>query len=168
MKTFKTIFAAVLFLSVSSFAVAQDNLQATASASAEIIVEVNVSKVQDIDFGPLTLNSTANLNVVSGENENLTSSAQAGKFSVIATQYASIGISWTTGNLVHANGTELAYTPQVAHTTDAEATNGDAFTQGNFTAAAADYFLVGGTLVVPTGSPAGTYSGSFTLTAEIN
>ena len=165
MKTFKTILAAVLFLSATNAAVAQETVQA--SATAQIIVELSVEKVHDINFGELVLNTTANMDVVEGEYNNMNGSPQFGKFFVDATQYASIAISWTSTDL--ANGAEeLVYTPQVAHTTDAEAENGTAFEEGDFIANEADYFLIGGTLVVPTGSPAGTYTGSFTLTAEIN
>ena len=169
MKTFKTILAAVLFLSATSAAVAQENLTATASASASIIVEVEVEKLQDINFGDLVLNTTANMNVVTGTNSNMNGTPLAGKFSVEATQYASVGISWETGDLTHVGSDfTLVYTPQVARTTDAEAESGAAFTEGNFIASGVDFFLVGGTLVVPEGSPAGEYTGSFTLTAEIN
>jgi hypothetical protein len=168
MKTFKTILAAVLFLSATNVVFAQENLTATADATAKIIVEVNVNKLQDINFGELILNTTANLNVIGGANANMNGSPQFGKFSVIATEHASIGITWETGDLTHSGGATLAYTPQVAHTTDVAAEDGTEFEEGDFIASEADYFLIGGTLVVPIGSPAGEYEGSFTLTAEIN
>ena len=166
MKTFKTILAAVLFLSATSAAVAQ-NHNATASATAEIIVELDVQILDDINFGELVLNTTANMDVTEGSYSNMTGDRQFGKFSVIATEHASIGISWTSTDLVNGE-TTLTYTPQVAHTTDEAANFGDEFTASEFIASEADYFLIGGTLVVPQGSSAGTYTGSFTLTAEIN
>jgi hypothetical protein len=168
MKTFKTIFAALILAALTTAATAQENVNAT--ASAQVVVELDVEKLQDINFGDVALNATAVLDVVGGAHENVSGAAvSVGKFSVTATQYASIDISWTNTTLAHSTeDLELDYTPAVARTTDEGATTGEPFTAGEIIANEADYFLIGGSLVVPTGANAGTYEGTFTLTAEIN
>ncbi len=175
MKTFKILFAAIIIAGFATSAMAQDTpitSNANLTASAQIIVEVDVNKVSDLAFGEVAPNTNPTIDPVDNDNNTNETGASMGKFSVTATPFTNFQVSWTSSNLSHTTETgaaDLVFTPKVAITSDNDATEGGLFTSGEEYISdeeGVDYFLIGGDIVVPTGAFAGTYDSVFTLTAE--
>ena len=60
MKTFKILFAAIIFVGFASSAMAQTGVNATqnVNASAAIIADIDISKTSDVNFGVVDLDQT--------------------------------------------------------------------------------------------------------------
>ena len=172
MKTLKILFAAVIFAGFATSAMAQINDNANLTASAQIIVTVDVERVSHLNFGEIAPNTNPTIDPVDNDNDTGETGAQMGKFSVTATPYSKFEVSWTSSDLTHTeegSAPSLAFNPIVAITSDNTATEGNVFTsEDDYTVHTSDinYFLIGGSITVPTNAFAGTYESTFTLTAE--
>ncbi len=175
MKTLKITFAALILTAIFSVnAFAQGNQQdATATASAEVMVPLVLNKITDIDFGLVARGDTPNLNPVTGDltggaglSESNTSIA---KFTLTGQEGANILVGWEKEDL-EGPGDNIVFTPAVSFgDTDGDfggATITDGSTQE--VAVGTNYFWVGGSIAVDANQTAGEYEGSFKLIVEYN
>lgn len=155
---------AVLAASFATAAQAADT--ATASASAEVLSTISVTKDLDMSFGQIAVNGDGT--VVLGADGSSTCSAQlvcagtrqAAQFTVTGTADVGVvaSVNQASINLVHATDATKTFT------LDNFSVN---FPAGNTLTGGDASFAVGGTLnVVAANALAGVYTGSFDVTVE--
>jgi Mat/Ecp fimbriae major subunit len=179
MKTFKTILAAVLFLSATTGLMAQNQASTSATASAEIIALLSLEKVEgaEIDFGIIAQGTTATLNPNTSAVENgglQNSSTSVGAFIIGGAPGASVLLNFDqqvtldgpdasltmNTNLVYNSDNDQASAGQITTSaSNIELSEGDA---GN------GYIWVGGEIEVSASQTVGTYSGTFSISVEYN
>jgi len=181
MKTkLKTILLSViLFMGMIGSAFAQT--QASITSSATIMTDIVITANQNIQFGNVAVSETPILNALTGTHTDVGSTAQLGKLTVTGSGGGTVNVSWSNNNLTY-NSKNLTFAPSVYRTANSSLnhgetnvpTSGGGYTINNSTdnsgTVGADYFWVGGTLTTGTltDNPAGTYTGTFTLTVEYN
>ena len=149
---------AVLGLSTSANAA-----QITAATSANIVKPVQLTKLQDMDYGTLLVsNYVGTRNVVMSRAGALTCPAEItcsgatkqARFNVQGTNKMVVGISVTSAGLVNGGNT-IPFTPDVV--TSVTLTN---------SGAPGTDVDIGGTLTVNGSIPGGLYTGTLTITAD--
>ncbi len=177
MKTFKILFAAIIIAGFATSAMASSD-EDTATASAVILTEMSVEKNEDINFGSILADATADINpalnpttgAASAGAGGFGSDTAIGKFTISTGGQANVKFSWDSTDL-DGTGPDIGFAPTVSFgTTDGdfggeEIENDDV---EEIPAAGVGYIWVGGTLTVAAGQDPGAYQGSFTLTAEYN
>ncbi len=137
--------------------------QITATMSANIVKPVQLTKIQDMDYGTLLVsNYTGTRNVVmtragavSCPVEITCSGApKQARFNVQGTNKMVVGITVTSGGLVNGSNT-IPFTPDVL----------SSITMTNSGAPGTDVDI-GGTLTVNGSIPGGLYTGTLTITAD--
>jgi len=181
MKIMKTILLAViLFVGMTGNAFSQLSANAEISTQATIVAALTVTMNNNLSFGQVNNGVTATLDPTDARyNTNTSSSAQLGKLTVTGTGGSSVTYSWDDDDLTSGTNT-ITFTPSVYKTIlttgygVTEITNGQSdLTINNTTiegtaVAGTEYFWIGGSIVVSEAHPAGTYTGTFTLTVEYN
>lgn len=176
MKTFKTILAAVLFLTVSNGLMAQADASGEISATATVLASAEVSGISDLEFGEVTIGTPKE--ILPGETDNghftlRTNAAATIGFTFPANLTATIGGQSRTlpisfdGNYVQVHGKNNAgedinetYNPVNSATYD--------LTVGNFDHANEFAIYVGGIVSPEDNQAAGDYSGTVTLSVTFN
>ena len=177
MKTLKITFAALVLsamFSVNAFAQGGNQQDATATAAAEVMVPLVLTKNTDIDFGLVARGDTPNLNPVTGDvtggaglSESATSIA---KFTLTGQNGSSILVGWEKEDLTGI-GDAIVFTPAVSFGATDTDFGGSIITDGStqeIDALGTNYFWVGGSIAVDANQAAGEYEGSFKLIVEYN
>jgi hypothetical protein len=142
---------------------AADAAQISAEMSANIVKPVQLTKIQDMNYGTLLVsNYTGTRNVVMSRAGAVTcpveitcsGATQQARFNVQGTNKMVVGITVTSGGLVNGSYT-IPFTPDVLSSitltnSGAPGTNVD----------------IGGTLTVDGTIPGGLYTGTLTITAD--
>ena len=152
--------AAVATLGLPAAADAQISASEDATVSATIVAALTLTKNADLDFGPVSLGSSANVAFTDAAAANWLADGEPNT-SVTVTYPASINLS---------NGTDvIAFTPDMgAHeTTQASAAAVASGATVTLDAANGEHqFWLGGSITVGGGLSTGLYSGLFNLTVE--
>lgn len=150
-------------IALASIAAAADAAQITATTSANIIKPVQLTKIQDMDYGTLLVsNYTGTRNVVMTRAGAVTcpseitcsGATKQARFNVQGTNKMVVGITVTSGGLVNGSNT-IPFTPDVI----------TSLTMTNSGAPGTDVDI-GGTLTVDGSIPGGLYTGTLTITAD--
>lgn len=150
-------------IALASIAFAADAAQITATMSANIIKPVQLTKIQDMDYGTLLVsNYTGTRNVVMSRAGAVTcpveitcsGATKQARFNVQGTNKMVVGITVTSGGLVNGTNT-IPFTPDVI----------SSLTMANSGAPGTDVDI-GGTLTVDGSIPGGVYTGTLTITAD--
>ncbi|HYX47844.1 MAG TPA: DUF4402 domain-containing protein [Sphingomicrobium sp.] len=137
--------------------------QITAQTSANIVKPVQLTKIQDMDYGTLLVsNYSGTRNVVMSRTGTVTcpveitcsGAPKQARFNIQGTNKMVVGISVTSGGLVNGSNT-IPFTPDVA----------GSVTMTNSGAPGTDVDI-GGTLTVDGTIPGGLYTGTLTITAD--
>jgi hypothetical protein len=185
MKTkFKVLIAAALFVGLGSSAFAQTvTANTTMTASATILSNLAIVKNVDLTFGQVSNSKTPTMNANSATKTDVGEAATLGKFTVTGLAGASVQVDFTGPTLDLTNGgSSIVFTPSVYRTEKSTLAYGETgITTGSSyninssvveaqSVAGTDYFYVGGNIVVGTAAedPAGTYTGTFTMTVTYN
>jgi len=164
----RTAMTRFAFCSIAAFAViavpaSAGAAQITAATSANIVKPVQLTKLQDMDYGTLLVsNYTGTRNVVMSRAGALTcpveitcsGATKQARFNVQGTNRLVVGISVTSAGLVNGGNT-IPFSPDVA----------TSITMTNSGAPGTDVD-VGGTLTVNGSIPGGLYTGTLTITAD--
>ncbi len=169
--------AAVLAACGMNAALAANN--ATASATAVVLVPISVAKTTDLSFGKLVAgNGTVTLNTSGVRTKSGSTAlptggtATAALFTVTGDTTNTFSISYTGSSTVLTSGTpadDMAVSfisEAVGTATSTGQTSGQAAT-GTLVAGNA-YIYVGATLAVGAAQPAGTYTGTVAVTVDYN
>jgi len=176
MKTFKILFAALIFVGFTTSAMAdQGNQQsAEAEATAEVLAELTLEQFEDISWGQVARGDNPTLNPVTGEATGgagiNNSETTIGRFDLTGESGASILVGWEKEDL-DGPGDNIEFTPAVSFGTGDSDFGGSVITDGSSQVVNDDgsnNFWVGGTINVDANQTAGTYEGEFTLTVEYN
>ncbi len=169
--------AALIAVLASGPALAANN--ATASATAVVLVPISVAKTTDLSFGRLVAgNGTVTLDTSGARTKTGTAalptgaSSTAALFTVTGDTTNTFSISYTGSSTVLTNGTpaddmavsfvsEAVGTAAPTGVTSGQASTGT-LVSGNA------YIYVGATLVVGASQNAGTYTGSVAVTVDYN
>ncbi len=177
MKTFKILFAALIFVGFATSAMAQQEHEIT--ASAEVVAEIVIgTETRDLDFGVVGQNTTVDMNPSTGDTENAGLGSEFGAISLSAQAGQSLAISWVSENLEIDDregedpNDEMSFTPEVSQLEGATSLidhGGESFSEGDLTSASGNVvFYIGGELQVKENQNNGSYTGSFELTVEYN
>jgi hypothetical protein len=137
--------------------------QITATTSANIVKPVQLTKIQDMDYGTLLVsNYTGTRNVVMTRAGAVTcpveitcsGAPKQARFNIQGTNKMVVGISVTSGGLVNGSNT-IPFTPDVV----------GSITMTNSGAPGTDVDI-GGALTVNGSVPGGLYTGTLTITAD--
>lgn len=159
----KFAFRALAAIVLASVPFTASAAQITAQMSANIVKPVQLTKIQDMNYGTLLVsNYTGTRNVVMSQAGALTcpveitcsGAVQTARFNVQGTNKMVVGITVTSGGLVNGSVT-IPFTPSVVSSitltnSGAPGTNVD----------------IGGTLTVDGTAPGGLYTGTLTITAD--
>ncbi len=180
MKTkLKIVLATILFMGLGGSLVAQITANDNITTSASVVAAITVADVTNLTFGNVSYSSSPSINASTGVKTACSASATLGKLTVTATEGASVNVTFTDNDLT-TGGKTIAFTPSVYRTAitaatdgETEVTSGSSYTVNSSAVGAVagvDHFFVGGGLSVgdATANPAGTYSGTFTLTVTYN
>ncbi|MGH7475056.1 MAG: DUF4402 domain-containing protein [Longimicrobiales bacterium] len=141
-------------------AVAQSSASANASVTATIIKGLTLTKNNDLSFGTVAANTGAN-------SVNAQSSANAAKFTADGEADTGITVSWTAPATLTDGTNTIAVTSIEVYGQDADTQGASAsLTSGGtvtLNGSGGYYFWVGGAINVGA-VPAGTYSGTFSMT----
>lgn len=150
-------------MALASAPFAADAAQITATMSANIVKPVQLTKIQDMDFGTLLVsNYTGTRNVVMSQAGAVTcpleitcsGAPKQARFNIQGTNKMVVGITVTSAGLVNGSST-IPFAPNVISSitmtnSGAPGTNVD----------------IGGTLTVDGSIPGGLYTGTLTITAD--
>ncbi len=138
---------------------------ATANATVDIVAAIGLSKTADLDFGAVVPAAGADTVVIStagartcGATLTCTDTVTAAAFSVTGGNSLGYAITLPASATLTSGGDSIS----VDTFTDSEGGTGTLDGSGN------DSFTVGATLNVGAGQPAGTYTGTFDVTADYN
>jgi hypothetical protein len=155
--------AALALLGTVSLGVAQA-AQTTIQANAKVVKSLTLTKIQDLDFGTITLSGTPGTYTVSlsmagaltcPSGATCAGTAVPAILNVSGSKSQSIRITVASGNLVNAvDGSTLSFTPVAP----ASITLTNSGAPGN-------NFNVGGSIAIPSTAD-GVYSGNIQVTAE--
>jgi len=179
MKTFKILFAAIIIAGFANTAMAQDSsADATASAEARVIADLDITKDTDISWGDVAQSSSPNINPTNGtfDAAGLNGSGiSVGKFTIDGTQGASIIITWGHNNLT-GPGDAIIWTPELSYL--ASDGNNEGVAHGGEEIESGDdkilgdegigMVFVGGEITIASEQMPGTYNGDITVTVEYN
>lgn len=150
-------------IALVSAPIAANAAQITANMSANIVKPVQLTKVQDMDYGTLLVsNYTGTRNVVMTRAGAVTcpveitcsGATKEARFNIQGTNKMVVGITVTSGGLVNGSST-IPFTPDVVRSV----------TMPNSGAPGIDVDI-GGTLTVDGAVPGGLYTGTLTITAD--
>lgn len=150
-------------IALVSAPLAANAAQITATMSANVVKPVQLTKVQDMDYGTLLVsNYTGTRNVVMTRagavscpvEITCSGATKQARFNVQGTNKMVVGISVTSGGLVNGSST-IPFTPDVI----------SSLTMTNSGAPGTDVDI-GGTLTVDGSIPGGVYTGTLTITAD--
>ncbi len=150
-------------IALASASITANAAQITATMSANIAKPVQLTKIQDMDYGTLLVsNYTGTRNVVMTRAGAVTcpveitcsGAPKQARFNIQGSNKMVVGITVTSGGLVNGSNT-IPFTPDVASSvtmtnSGAPGTNVD----------------IGGTLTVDGSIPGGLYTGTLTITAD--
>lgn len=150
-------------IALASASITANAAQITATMSANIAKPVQLTKIQDMDYGTLLVsNYTGTRNVVMTRAGAVTcpveitcsGAPKQARFNIQGSNKMVVGITVTSGGLVNGSST-IPFTPDVASSvtmtnSGAPGTNVD----------------IGGTLTVDGSIPGGLYTGTLTITAD--
>lgn len=150
-------------IALASASITANAAQITATMSANIAKPVQLTKIQDMDYGTLLVsNYTGTRNVVITRAGAVTcpveitcsGAPKQARFNIQGSNKMVVGITVTSGGLVNGSNT-IPFTPDVASSvtmtnSGAPGTNVD----------------IGGTLTVDGSIPGGLYTGTLTITAD--
>lgn len=178
---FKSLMIVVLFVGLGSSAFAQPVVTANTSmtASATILSDLAIAANVDLTFGQVINSTTPTMEANSATKTDVGGTATLGKFTVTGLAGASVHVSFTSTNLIHASEAFLVYTPSVYRTHLTAATFGSEpvtfagadYVVNNVATAAesgVDHFFVGGSIVIGAEAPVGSYTGTITMTVAYN
>ena len=183
MKTLKALFAAIIFIGFTTGAVAQDQSEATISASAEIFRVLEIERRADLNFGVIFLGQTATLNPQNDTRDNVGSLGQEeefGLFSVSGNPNAEFSVTLPGSiTLNHSEGSETGsinlsladyYGYSTTDSYDAEeVTQINDGNSANLNDNGDGYIWVGGQIDLTGTSPEnGVYSGDIKVTVDYN
>ena len=184
MKTFKTILAAVLFLTVSNGLMAQTTDNSTIIARASVIQPIEVNSDQELLFGTVIagITKTIDLNgdAVEGGITSISGAVetQAGRFIVSAAATSGVALNFTfpsnlenSGELLPIKDFVTGFVNDAQEVVEFAAPGTHSFTsfpQNNVADDNAIYVLVGATVDPDANQAPGNYSGTIILTAEYN
>ena len=150
-------------IALASVPVAANAAQITATMSANVVKPVQLTKIQDMDFGTLLVSTYAGTrNVVMTRAGAVTcpveitcsGAPKQARFNIQGTNKMVVGISVTSGGLVNGSST-IPFAPDVV----------PSVTMTNSGAPGSDVDI-GGTLTVAGSVPGGLYTGTLTITAD--
>ena len=179
MKTFKTILAAVLFLSATTGLMAQNQASTSATANANIIALLSLDKVDggDIDFGTIAQGTTATLNPNNGQVANgglQGTDASVGAFIIGGGPGADVLLTFDTEVILNGSGSSLTMATNLVYNVDNNqssaaqiTTTGSSITLSDG-AAGNGYIWVGGEIEVPIDQTVGSYDGTFNISVTYN
>lgn len=149
---------------------------ASASATANIVTPIAITKSVDLVFGNFYAGATAGTVAVNTDNARTVSGGvltaiggatpAAAKFDVTGTAAATYSISYASGVTLTGPGAPMALT-QVSDLTAAGGASG-LVASGTLSAGGAQSIYIGGTLAVAANQVAGAYTGSITATVDYN
>ncbi|MFP4692068.1 MAG: DUF4402 domain-containing protein [Bacteroidales bacterium] len=168
MKTLKILFAAIIFVGLSSSAVGQTTDNDNLTATAVILSDIAVTQENDLEFGQLFPDETSDIARTSDD---------AGRFLVDAADGANVTLTLSGLGDLELNGETTTTLPTTfragwakdnAYSTDPvdwSDTNDVLTIEGT---PASFYVFLGGEVTPETGQTPGTYTKEITLTAEYN
>ena len=188
MKTFKTILAAVLFLTVSNGLMAQATSSESIEASAHVIQAISVAGERALDFGTVVAGTTKTIGLDGAATGAFTTmdgfeTMQSGLFVVSAAPSSSVLLKFTDIPGVLTNGDnvemEIEYIAGFGTNEAGTGTTGvnveenaptsiDLFPSHEIGDANGIYVFLGGSVTPAPDQAPGTYTAQITLTAEYN
>ena len=177
MKTLKTLLAAIVFVGLTTGAVAQNTDNASAEATTRVISAIEVSQAADIAWGDVNRDTSPVLDPVAGTADNTVDNDDfsIGKFEISGADDADVMITWDgTIELTHAQGATMDWTPDVSFDNDDDANEGDfggaLINSGNgdntLSSGGEGFVWVGGGFNVDENQQPGNYDATFVLTVE--
>ena len=179
---FKSLMIVVLFVGLGSSAFAQTVTANTSmAASATILSDLAIEKNVDLTFGQVINSTIPTMEANSANKTAVGETATLGKFTVTGLAGASVQVEFNVPTLDNGESS-IVFTPSVYRTEkstlaygETEITTGSSYNINSSvvadqSVAGTDYFYVGGNIVVGTAAedPAGTYTGTFTMTVAYN
>ena len=193
MKTFKILFAAIIFVGFTNAGFAQETTDedATIGVRAEIFSQLELAGVDDVDFGSVARNVTPILDANEGNHQFVGVGHGLGLYELTADNTASVQVTFDefitlTQEEPGTDGTVLRYTPSIYYTLNLAASFGENLIASGESMSTSDgkeegeevnraNFIVGGTLQnadgegsIPANADTGEYTGEFTLTVIYN
>ena len=184
MKTFKTIFAAVLFLTVSNGMMAQTSDNANITSNATVIQPIEVIAGESLEFGTVVAGVDKTINLLgvatAGDVTTVSGAAdtQAGSFIVSAAASSGVSLSFNFPENLVSGGNNLEIGDFATGYLDAgddliEFATASAHGFSSFPAYTVDgvsgiKVLVGATVKPLSDQAPGQYTGTISLTAEYN
>ena len=196
MKTFKILFAAIIFVGFTNAGFAQETTDedATIGVHAEIFSQLELAGVADVDFGSVARNVIPILDANEGNHQFVGVGHGLGLYELTADNTADVQVTFNEFiTLTQANPdpensdpTELRYTPSIYYTLNLAASFGENLIASGESMSTSDgkeegeevnraNFIVGGTLQnadgegsIPANADTGEYTGDFTLTVIYN
>jgi hypothetical protein len=168
-----TLLIAVFLVASAGNAFAQQDDNADANTSIEVLAALSLTNNADIDFGQVFNNGpqTATLDPRDGSvtGNSPQGNPTVGKFTASGQDGEKIDVTFSDATL-NGTGSDLTFTPDVyGSTTDEGATattSGSEVTSGSSVTMSASgdyYFWVGGQIPISDGQQQGEYTGTFTL-----
>ena len=173
MKTFKILFAAIIIAGFAGSAFAQEfDKSADATATAQILQQLDIEKNEDIDFGTILDGTTATLDPRNGGSiVNFDEVFNVGKFTISGPNGQNIIINFDETVTLEGLGDDLTLnTDVIFNDEDDDAEAADLNTGGSATlsGSGSGFVWVGGNITVPGGQTAGEYAGTFNISVEYN
>ena len=171
--------AVLLALAAGGMQVARAANNATASATAVVLVPISVVKTTDLSFGRLVAgNGTVTLDTSGGRAKTggtalpMGATPTAALFTVTGDTTNTFSISYTGTSSVLTDGTPaddmtVTFITEAIGTTSPNAKTSGQDATGTLVAGNA-YIYVGASLIVGAAQPAGTYTGTIAVTVDYN
>jgi len=180
MKTFKLLFAAIIFVGFTTSAMAQQSDNATINANAEVLAPISVFGAENLLFDIVSpgIPKTVDLDG-SATGGTVTDAEQAARFDISAGNNANVSLSYTTIpteldgpdnatmpiTFSSAWGTASIYDEsgfETVNVTESENTDATTSNEGEISV------FLGGTVTPDNNQSQGTYTADVTLTVEYN
>lgn len=168
MKTLKILFAAAIIAGFATSAMAQINPNTTVGASATVLDELTISKVQDVNFGNVAVNSTPILNAENGVTTDVGFDGfQYGHVAISAGGNVRFTFAETIQLTADGETDELTYTPEIRLTNDNFDFGGTNVTNNSTHGVSGNQgLIIGGNLGTIANVARTTYTGDLTITVE--
>lgn len=159
----KSLLLTLLFLFAAvPAALAQSSASDDATVTANVLAALTVTAEQNLDFGNIAQGDNVVVDVTDGS---------AGKFSVTGESATNVTLTYNTlSNLADGGGNTLPFSQDVqVNSTSDDPSGASALTSGatqSLNGSGNLYVYLGGTVTADASQAAGSYSGTFTLTAE--
>lgn len=164
----KLVFTSLLFIMGALFTQNAKAQTATASATATIISPIAITKTTDLAFGNIVAGSSIGTVIVSTTNARTKTggvtlpTATPGTFNAAAFNVTGLA------NATYTIATNVVTPPTSGSNTMALTLASDPTGTGTIGSSGSQIINVGGTLSVAANQPAGSYTGSFTVTVAYN